>query len=252
VRVLALIHIPDAHPGVFGQTVRDLGHELEECSLPLGAPPPAALDKYDAVMVFGGTMDVHEQAEHPWIRTEIDSLRKLLADRVPVMGICLGGQLLAVAAGASVSRTSEPEIGWHDLDVTPQATNDPLFGVLPARFTAFEWHSYGFTLPNAGTPLLRSRICLQAFRVGDCAWGLQFHPEVTRQIVEQWLDAYGAHAAATSPGFSEATERTRLERNIERSNAWGRTLCAAFLACADADAERSRSSGYRRLPSTSR
>jgi GMP synthase-like glutamine amidotransferase len=223
--------------GLFGETVRNAGHSVYEYSFALGPQPPTSLDGYDAVMVFGGPMNVNEEAEHPWIRTEIDALRRMLVARIPVLGVCLGGQLLAVAAGAEVGPTPEPEIGWYDVELTRQAAHDPLFAGLPTRFTAYEWHGYQFTLPNAAVPLARSHLCLQAYRIGDCAWGMLFHAEVTEEIVMHWIDAYGSSADVEGGSLDTERVRAELERNIERWNAVGRTLCRAFLASAEARAE---------------
>jgi GMP synthase (glutamine-hydrolysing) len=222
-RVLSLIHSADAHSGLFGEVVRAEGHTLEERSYALGALPTEA---YDAVMVFGGEMNVHELEDYPWIANELDELRSALAADLPVLGICLGGQLLAAAAGASVSPVEEPEIGWYEVEVTDDAAGDPLLGPRAGSvFTAYQWHGYQFALPAGAVALARSPACLQAFRLGERAWGLQFHPEVTAEIVTGWLRTDGSAGGARNT-------LQELERNIGRWNALGATLCRAFLAAA--------------------
>lgn len=234
-RVLSLIHAADADSGLFGETVRSAGHVLDERSYPLGSAPQEPLVAYDAVMVFGGDMNVHEVEAHPWIQAEIADLRAALAGRVPTLGICLGGQLLAAAAGAAVTPVEEPEIGWYDVELTSEADEDPLFGDLRERssFTAYQWHSYQFALPRGAVPLARSPAGLQAFRVGEVAWGLQFHPEVTIEIVRRWVAEYGSVA-----GEPRRVEQ-ELERNITRWNELGEAFCRSFLTWAEA-AEASR------------
>ena len=189
-RVLALIHQPDVATGTFAEAVRDRGDELLEWNIAQG-PPPASPDGFDAVFVFGGAMHVDQEEEHPWLGTEDELLKGLLHDHVPTFGVCLGGQLLAKAAGAHVGPAPEEEVGWHEVELTQDAADDPLFGEAPPRFEAFQWHSYAFGLPPGATPLALSPVGLQAYRIEDFAWGIQFHAEVTEAIVRRWIAADG-------------------------------------------------------------
>jgi GMP synthase (glutamine-hydrolysing) len=190
VRVLSLIHQPDAPTGTFADAVRDRGAELLEWNIAQG-PTPASPGGFDAVFVFGGGMHVDQEEEHPWLRTEDTLLKGLLQDRVPTFGVCLGGQLLAKAAGAHVGPAPEEEVGWYEVELTQDAASDPVFGGAPPRFEAFQWHSYAFGLPPGATPLALSPVGLQAYRLEDFAWGIQFHAEVTEAIVRRWIAADG-------------------------------------------------------------
>jgi GMP synthase-like glutamine amidotransferase len=166
---------------VFEEVVEAAGHRLERWAVPAaGSPGPAAA--HDAIMAFGGSMHPDEDDRHDWLAAEEAFLREALADGVPVLGVCLGGQMLARAAGAHVARASSAEIGWHEVELTPAGRADPLLGVLPPRFEAFEWHQYAFGVPLGGTELARSDVCTQGFRLGR-AWALQFHAEVTRAMI---------------------------------------------------------------------
>ncbi len=231
-RVLSIIHGDNARSAVFGEVVRRGGHELDELSFAFGEPPVDP-ERYDAVMAFGGAMNVHEIDGHPWIAEEQLALTRTLEHGVPLLGICLGGQLLASVTGGLVSRAPEPEIGWYQVDLTPEAEHDPLFGGLQPRFAAYEWHSYQFDLPPGATPLAASAVCLQAFRVGDSAWGTQFHAEVTREIVETWISSYGNDPDAVRIGFDPVAQRARLDTEINRWNRFGRGLVSRFLAFAE-------------------
>ena len=122
----------------------------------------------------------------------------LLDRRVPLLGVCLGAQMVAKAAGARVGPAAEPEIGWCESS-RPQGGR-PVLGVLPARFPAFQWHFYAFDVPAGAAELARSRVCPQAFRLGEPAWAVQFHPEVTREIVAGWV----AEAPDEVPGGADA------------------------------------------------
>jgi GMP synthase (glutamine-hydrolysing) len=232
-RILSLIHGRNAHSGLFGDAVRAAGHELDERSFALADPPVDPPQAYQAVMVFGGSMNVHEVHGHPWLRDERDVLERALEEDVPVLGVCLGAQLLASVAGAAVSRAPEPEIGWYEVEKTPEAADDPLVAALPSRFTAYQWHSYRFEVPREGVLLATSPVCPQAYRLGEAAWGIQFHAEVTREIVLAWIEKYATDAAAVRVGFGEERERLRLDAEIGRWNELGRTLADRFLAFAE-------------------
>jgi GMP synthase (glutamine-hydrolysing) len=186
VRVLSLIHQDDAPTGTFADAVREGGGELTEWNLARGAPPEPP-EAFDAVFIFGGGVQVDQEDQHPWLRDEDDLIKSLLAAEVPLLGVCLGGQLIAKAAGGHVGPAPREEVGWHEVQLTPEAAGDPLFASGPERFDTFQWHSYAFDLPPGGVPLARNPVGLQAYRIGDSVWGIQFHAEVTREIVEGWL-----------------------------------------------------------------
>jgi GMP synthase-like glutamine amidotransferase len=175
-------------------------------------------------------MNVDEEDRYPWLAAEKRLLQELLDRDTPLLGVCLGAQLVAEAAGAEVRRASEPEIGWYEVEV--EASDDPVIGPLPDRFTAFGWHSYAFALPPGATALARSPVCLQAFRAGARAWGIQFHAEVTREIVEGWLDGYRVDPDAVRIGLDPDAVRAESERRIDEWNALGRALCERFLEAA--------------------
>lgn len=232
-RVLSIIHGDNARSALFGAEVRAAGHELDELSFAFGEPPRDP-ERYDAVMAFGGAMNVHEVDGHPWLTDEQRALARVVEHGVPVLGVCLGGQLLASVTGGRVTRAPEPEIGWYEVEATPEAADDPIFGELPERFTAYQWHSYQFSLPPDATPLATSAVCLQAYRVGDAAWGTQFHAEVTREICESWISKHRTDPDAARVGFDPNRELRRLDEELPRWNTFGRMLVGGFLAFAAA------------------
>ena len=223
-QVLAVVHGDEVRSGVFAEPIVAGGHELEEWSIARTPAPRRPLSSYDAAIVFGGSMHADEDATHPWLREEKELLRRFLDARKPVLGVCLGGQLVAEAAGAWVGRASEPEIGWHPVELTAAAASDPVFARLPRRFHALQWHYYAFAVPEGATELARSPVCSQAFRLGDLAWAVQFHPEVTLAMVEQWLEE------PEEVDFDREALRHETRERIEEWNALGRELCAGFLA----------------------
>jgi GMP synthase (glutamine-hydrolysing) len=220
-RVLSIVHQPDAAAELFEDVIRTQGHDLDEWSI--ASEPAPSLD-YDAVLIFGGAMNVDEEAKHPWLRQEDDVIRGLLADGVPLLGICLGGQLLAKAAGAHVGPSPEPEHGFVRAWLTDAATDDPLFGGLAREFEVFDAHGYAFHVPEGAVELARSRVCSQAFRLGDSAWGVQFHPEVRVEQAARWLREDRLPNA-------EALIAELQARYAEWA-AFGERLCAAFLQSA--------------------
>jgi len=222
-RVLSVTHGPSVPGGVFDEVVEAAGHELERWVVPVGgAPQPPA--RYGAVMVFGGSTHPDQDEQFDWLAREEAFLQEALAEDVPVIGVCLGAQMLARAAGAWVGPVSTPEIGWFEVDLTPAGRADPVLGVLPPRTRAFQWHSYTFGIPDGGVELASSEACTQAFRLGERAWGIQFHAEVTLEMVRTWTVEETDELPAPTDVFLAETE--------ERIAAWneqGRKLCGAFL-----------------------
>ena len=133
VRVLAIVHEAWAGPGVFGDVFDERGDSLDEWMLPERAEPPADPLGYDAVFVLGGAMNIDEEGEHGWLGAERGLIGRLLEREVPLMGLCLGGQMVAAAAGAVPRRAPRPEIGWHGVELTPAGLEDPVLGPLGPR-----------------------------------------------------------------------------------------------------------------------
>ncbi len=224
--VLAVIHGANCRAGVFGEAAEEAGHRCEEWSLAWGTPPPRPIDDYGAVLVLGGSMHADQDDCHPWLREENLFIQRLLDRRVPMLGVCLGVQLIAKAVGARVyPLEAGPEIGWVPTTLTDAAAADPLCSRLPSSFDAFAWHYYTYDVPAGAEELAGSACCNQAFRLGDAAWGIQFHAEVTLETVRSWL--------ADKEEFPLDLDRAKLEAETEqRIGAWnelGRSLCGSFL-----------------------
>ena len=216
-----MIHGDNVRSGAFGEVVEERGGRLDEWSLAWETPPPQPVDAYAAVIVLGGAMHADQDHRHPWLREENLFLQRLLHGGQPVLGVCLGAQLLAKAAHAEVGPASEPEVGWLSVELTEAARDDPVFRVLPQRFDAFQWHYYTYGLPAGSVELARSAVCTQGFRLGERVWGIQSHPEVTAAIIESWI--------AEEPGSSPAGLAEETRARIDDWSELGRTLCGAFL-----------------------
>jgi GMP synthase (glutamine-hydrolysing) len=150
---------------------------------------------------------------------------------MPTLGICLGSQLLAAAGGAEVRRAAEPEIGWFEVERTAP---DPVLDALPPSFLAYEWHSYAFELPAGAVALARSPVCTQAFRLRERAWAVQFHPEVTPEIVRDWAYDYESDPDAVAMGFDPEAHIALADARLPEWMDIGGRLFDAFLTEASA------------------
>jgi GMP synthase-like glutamine amidotransferase len=225
VNVLSVVHPGDAGSELFAPVVAELGHGFDERTFAEGKPPP--LDAYDAVLVFGGAMHVDQEEQHPWLRDESDWLGALIEGTKPTLGICLGSQLIARAAGARVGPLAEPELGWREVELTEEGATDPVLSSLPRNFEALQWHHYAHELPDGAVALAFSAASLQGFRLGTRCWGVQFHPEVTEPQLERWID--------NKDDLPSDPEQLRAETR-EQIGGWnelGRRLCRSFLAAAE-------------------
>ena len=223
-RVLAITHGPSVGAGAFGPVVERLGHRLEEWCVPVSpASPPAGAD---AVVIFGGGMHPDQEELHDWLLPELDLIRSLLEDGTPVLGVCLGAQLVARAGGGRAYRASRPEVGWLEVRLNEAGCGDPVLSALPPAFAAFQWHHYTVEPPAGSVPLGESDVCLQAYRLGEAVWGVQFHPEVTAAQIERWI------AEDPDDVADAAALRAETRARIGRWNELGRELCAAFLRAA--------------------
>jgi len=222
-RVLAVTHGPDVRPEVFADVIVEDGHELVEWDIrSRGAPSSSELD---AVIVLGGDQNVGEELEHPWLHEEYEVLRRWVDEQTPLLGICLGAQTLAHALGAPVEPIGETLSGFYDSSLTEAGVDDPVLGVLPRRFEAFNANGYRFDVPADAVTLATGPVP-QAFRVNGSAWGVQFHPEVRRDQVLKWFDG---DESLTRPLDDLARE---LDEKLAAWQEHGRRLCRAFIDAA--------------------
>lgn len=167
-----------------------------------GQPLPRSVDA-DALVVFGGEQAATDDHTHPYL----PDLARLMADYTamdrPVLGICLGSQLLARAFGAENQLGVAPEFGWVDVSLTEAGRTDPVLSAVPERFPIFQWHSDTFTLPEGAIRLASSPIAAnQAFRIGRATYGTQFHFEASRSVVRDWLQSFPEAIERMLPGWA--------------------------------------------------
>ena len=225
--VLTLVHGDGGGPSLFRDVLDARGDTVVEVPLHKGGRPQKEPSDYDAVLVLGGSAHPDEDAIHPWLGPEVEYLERVLDDRVPTFGVCLGAELLARAAGGRVERSPRPEIGWFPVELTAAATEDPVFSALPGRFPVFQWHEYAAGVPPGAVELARNELGPQAYRLGRRVWGVQFHPEVRLEQLVGWIRSYGAHAPVPAePFIAEA------KHHIRAWNVLGRALFGRFLDAA--------------------
>lgn len=206
--VLVVQHDPDDH-------LNELAIPLVEAGLGLWpwhtySDPDLALDPadYAGIVSLGAAAGVGDEADLGWMATERKLLEGALALGVPVLGICFGAQLLASVAGGKVRRAKRPEIGWTRVTMTDEAARDPLVACLGSAPQVMQFHYDTFDLPATATILGRTGELIEAYRVGDRAWGLQFHIEVGPAAILSWLATHGAQMRASGVDAEEVRDQT--------------------------------------------
>ena len=240
-RVLVIRHSEIDQPGFFGDVMAEAGIEWRPCDPWQGEPFPA-LEDYDAVLAMGGPQQADEEDLHPWLGPEKALLRDAVAGGMPVLGVCLGCQLLADAHGGTVAPLDEGEVGIIDFALNEAGRADPLFAGLPEAPLTMQWHLNAVTaLPEQAVLLASSPACaVQAYRLAPRAYGVQFHMEVDAKLVQ---------ATELFPDYIAALERDQGEgafarmvadatREEETLRANGSRLFRNFVDMMDAHAER--------------
>ena len=183
--VLAFRHVPFEGVGRAGPVLAARGFAVEYVDLYRPDAPLPDISQAAALIFLGCPMSANDS--YPYLQREIGFIRAAVERRQPVLGICLGAQLTARALGAAVHRSPEKEIGWFDIHPTAEGARDPLFSVLEPTETVFHWHGETFDLPSGASRLAYSAACPnQAFRAGPNVYGLQFHLEVTPEMIADW------------------------------------------------------------------
>jgi GMP synthase (glutamine-hydrolysing) len=195
-KILVFQHVASEPLGHLDPLLRESGFRIRYVNF--GREPHAEPDvrRYDGLVVLGGPMNVDQVAQHPHLRTEMAAIREAITAGKPMLGICLGAQLLAAAMGGDVRPNHVPEIGWYRLHTLQPAHDDRLFRHFERRpHYVFQWHAYTFAPPPGAVPLAWTRNCRnQAYRLGDAAWGLQFHLEADAALIGRWLESESGRA----------------------------------------------------------
>jgi GMP synthase-like glutamine amidotransferase len=227
--ILVLQHDPLEGPGNLAQLLERHQLAFRYIRVFQGEMPTEGWEEIRALVVLGGPMSVREEERYPFLRWEKAVIRTAIKQGLPILGICLGAQLIASAAGAEVYEGNIQEIGWYPISLTPEGQMDTLLGYLPEKPTVFQWHSDGFDLPRGAQRLAGSlHYDNQAFRIGRYVYGLQFHLEVTPKMIERWMEERWKELAQV-PYISPDKIRADTRSYCEALNYYGERFFSEFV-----------------------
>jgi GMP synthase (glutamine-hydrolysing) len=210
-RVYVLHHLDDKFLGGAAEPLRAAGLEVVERDLKRGDALPG-LGEADAILSLGGDQSVREIESYDYLMAEAELLRQEAERGTPILGVCLGGQLLSHALGGTVDRLSRRVVQWAEVQKLPAADGDPVIGVLPDPVYALHWNEDGFSVPPGAVELLsRATDAGEAFRWGESAWGIQFHPEADADALEGWYsDPIWLEEAGVAQEAAREADRVHL------------------------------------------
>jgi GMP synthase (glutamine-hydrolysing) len=209
-RLLVFQHVAVEPLGSLDELIRARGHRIRFHNFERDPGAEPSVDRYRGLIVLGGPMNVEDQERRPHLKTELRAIERALEQGKPVLGICLGAQLLAHVLGAPVRRHERPEIGWYDMRMSEQGRSDAVLGAAGERLPVFQWHAFTYDLPSGAVHLARTETCeQQAFRFGDKAYGFQFHLEADAAVIERWLGLPSFRAELEAAGLPTDPEAIR-------------------------------------------
>lgn len=199
--IFGLYHSAAETVGLIGEVLKDLKLPFTDVHLYEGDGLPRDTSDLEGLIVMGGPMNVDDVHAYPFLMPELQLIEKVLSEKKPVLGICLGAQLIAKALGQQVFPNSIQEVGWHPIQMTSEAAKDPHFKNFPNKIAVFHWHGDTFNLPQGAVHLAKTPRCAaQAFRWGTNTYALQFHFEVTPMMVKNWCGAKSEQAFIAAAG----------------------------------------------------
>lgn len=229
-RVLVIENYPNTTLGLVGEALRQADAEARIVRTHAGEGLPASHDAFDAAVLLGGGQSALDDADHPYLPQEVALARAFGEADKPVLGICLGAQLLARAYGAENILGRPIEFGWRQVRTTRAGRADPVLAALGEGAPLFHWHTDTFTLPPGAVHLATSEMTRnQAFRIGRAVYGIQFHFEAGTELVAQWNRDFADEIAANTPDWF-ARHPAEAARNGAAADAAGLALARAWLA----------------------
>ena len=188
------------------------------------------LNDYSAIIILGGPMNVYEERKYPFLKKENSSIKEALKINKPMLGICLGAQIIARAAGAKVYPAKRKEIGWFTIDLTVEGRDDTVFKGLERQLSVFQWHGDTFDMPTESKKLATSNLIPnQAFSIGETTYALQFHLEVTKQMISEWVNRYANELASLKEEVDTDKMMKYSEQYIQPLNKHASLLFLNFL-----------------------
>ena len=225
-------HVAHEPLGTLNPLLKAAGFRIRYVNFGRQADVVPSLDGYNGLIVLGGPMGVYEVYKHPHLKTELTLIEAALKKNIPVLGICLGSQLLAHALGAEVKRNPLSEFGWYNVAKTEDGAKDPLFAAWKKDEKIFQAHQDAFALPSGAKHLAQSSACAnQAFVYGDKVYGFQFHLEVDKAMIHRWLGVTSNQALFENAADSQSPERITKETDlcIERSSELSTETFSRFI-----------------------
>lgn len=219
-KVLVFQHVAHRILGTLNPTLKESGLNVRYVNFQRTPQEHPKMERYNGLVVMGGNMGVYESDSYPHIKTELKIIEEALRKGVPVLGVCLGSQLIAQVLGSSVRKHSVPEIGWHDVHFKSESTEDHLFDHFGPQEKLFQFHGDTFDIPRSAVQLASSESCdSQAFRYQEKVYGLQFHLEVDEAMIRRWMSTEANLKMMSETTDSLSTERILHEtvRHIQRS-----------------------------------
>ncbi len=189
---------------------------------------PENLDGYSGLIILGGPMNVYQEREYPFLRAEDVLIKEALEKNLPTLGVCLGAQLIAKAAGAEVKKGSKKEIGWYKIRLTEEGKKDQVFSMFREEFRVFQWHGDTFDIPNGAVKLAENGLYNQAFRIKN-AYALQFHIEVTEKMIKDWIQTYDEEVRSLEGRIDPGKVLEDTGRYIGQMEGLARRFISRFL-----------------------
>lgn len=219
-KLVVLHHLDKPFLGGAADPIRAAGLEVEERDLKRGDPLPEP-GEADALLSLGGDQSVRDIGDYDYLTAEAELLREEAERGTPILGVCLGGQLLAHALGGRVERLPRRIVAWAEVEKLPPAAGDPVIGPLPDRVRALHWNEDGFTVPPGAVELLsRATDAGEAFRWHDNVWGIQFHPEADQEALNGWYDDVAwLTEAGVEEGAAREADRLHLPGQVATAEA---------------------------------
>jgi GMP synthase (glutamine-hydrolysing) len=213
-KVIVIQHVAFEPLGTIVSLLRERKHRIRHVNFIRTPDLDIELANYDALIVLGGPMHVDHVEQYPFLLKEMQIIRDAMALDMPVLGICLGAQLIAKALGADVYPATEKEVGWYPIHKT-DAESDPICQYFSERLPIFQWHGYTFDLPSQAQHLLGSDICPnQAFKVGENVYGFQFHLEITQHLIERWLNQQASLEYLQDMDTQQVIDKIRADTKV--------------------------------------
>lgn len=232
-RMLVFQHVAHEILGTLDPLLRDAGFRIRYLNFGRQGDARPQVDRYHGLIVLGGPMNCDQVDRYPHLAVETEAICQAVARGIPVLGICLGAQLIARALGARVDRNHTREIGWYDVAPTADGAADPLFGEFAGTEKIFQWHGDTFDIPAGAVHLAHSPTCAnQAFRYGENTYALQFHLEVDQPLISRWLHTpvMAREIECLGPGYDPQRIMADTQQHISRSLALGSRFFARYIS----------------------